>query len=262
MKITPTVSIIGFGRFGQVLHRLLKDDFSVTLFQRHPIHPSLLSENTQVAASIQQAYLSDVVFFAIPIESFERVIKDHKKFFRNDQLLIDVLSIKTLPSQIFTRELAGTKTRALLTHPMFGPDSICNGFTGLPIVINRFNTTNQEFVFWKRFFLDKGLKVIEMSPEEHDKTVAHTQALTHFIGRLLDQMNVKSTSIDTPTFKKLLEVRETICKDTSQLFRNIQVLNPQSSKMRKKLKIKFNQLFNELETSSDTITKGEILCQK
>jgi len=257
MKNIPTISIIGFGRFGKVLYKLLKDDFTITLFQRHPINNALLSKNTRVATSLTDVYSSDVIFFACPMESFEQVVMEQKEYFRNDQLLIDVLSVKSLPAKIFAKVLAGTKTRALLTHPMFGPESSRKGFTKLNIVVNQFSATKQEFNFWKNFFIMKELNVIEMSPKGHDKTIAHTQALTHFIGRLVDSMDIRSTSINTPTFTKLLEIRESICKDTEQLFRNMQTMNTHSGRMRKKLKIRFNKLFDSLENSSDTITKGE-----
>jgi len=43
-----------------------------------------------------------VIFFAVPIESFDKqVIKEHKKYFQNrDHLLIDVLSVRN-PAKIF-----------------------------------------------------------------------------------------------------------------------------------------------------------------
>lgn len=257
MKNNPTISIIGFGRFGKVLLKLLQDDFRVTLFQRHPIVTSSLPKNTRVAISIEKAFENDVVFFATPIESFAEIIHTNKQFFRPDQLLIDVLSVKTMPAKVFAKELAGTKTRAMLTHPMFGPDSSKEGFSNLPLVINQFSSTNEEFTFWKQFFINKGLKVIEMSPKAHDKTVAHTQALTHLIGRLLDEIHIHPTPVDTLTFKKLLEVREIICHDDLKLFQNMQIFNPHSSRMRRKLKIKMNMLLNSLEASSVTIMKGK-----
>jgi len=43
-----TISIIGYGRFGQVLHRLLKDDFSVVLYDRKGITATNLGANTRV----------------------------------------------------------------------------------------------------------------------------------------------------------------------------------------------------------------------
>lgn len=258
MKSNLSVSIIGFGRFGKVLHKLLKDDFVVTLFQRHSIDTSSLPKNTKIANSIKEALKSDVIFFATPIESFEQLIHDNKQFFRPNQLLIDVLSVKTLPAKVFAKELSGTNTRAMLTHPMFGPDSSKEGFSNLPIVMDQFSSMNLEFNFWKQFFISKGLKVIEMSPKKHDKTVAHTQALTHLLGRLLEEMNIVPTLIDTSTFKKLLEVREVVCKDSSELFMNMHIFNPHTARMRKKLKTKMNHLFSTLENRNGTIIKGDL----
>lgn len=256
--LKKSVSIIGFGHFGEVLHRLLKDDFQVTIFRRHPITdlPSL-NASTKIASSLEEAMDSEIIFFCTPIETFGQVIHDCKKYFRSDQLLIDVLSVKTWPAKVFLKELSGTKTRAMLTHPMFGPDSSRNGFKDLPIVMDQFTATNEEYKFWENLFTNKGLNVIHMTPKEHDKTVAHTQALTHLIGRLLDAMNIRSSRVDTSTFKLLLQVKEVVCRDTIQLFDNMHQFNPHTARMRKKLKREMNQLLNKLEKSSDTITIGD-----
>ena len=132
------VSIIGFGRFGQTLYRLIKDDFQVVIFARG-IRLKNLSENTTVTKDLAEAYKSEVIFYAVPISQFENVIKSHKKHFRSTHVLIDVLSVKVHPEKVFKKYLKHTKTQALLTHPMFGPDSSKNGFSGLPINFNLFN---------------------------------------------------------------------------------------------------------------------------
>ena len=65
---------------------------------------------------------------------------------------------------------------------MFGPDSSKNGFKNLPIVIDKFLTRNETYTFWKNYFKEKKLRVIELTAEEHDKLAANSQGLTHFIG--------------------------------------------------------------------------------
>ena len=135
-----TVSIVGFGRFGKVLHRLLKDDFKIIIYDHH---------------NEKEVYQSEVIFFAVPISTFESVIKKHKKYFKESQLLIDVLSVKMHPKKIFEKYLKCLKTQVLLTHPMFGPDSSKDGFSGLPIIIDQFKTNQENYLFWKNFFIKK-----------------------------------------------------------------------------------------------------------
>lgn len=259
MKNKQTVSIVGFGRFGQVLYRLLKDDFEITLFQRHTISPTSLLPSTKIARSIEDVYKSDVIFFSTPIESFEKVIANHKKYFRPDHLLIDVLSVKMHPKNVFTKHLKNLKTQALLTHPMFGPDSSKDGFINLPIIVDQFKTSDKNYKLWKDFFLSKQLRVVEMSARNHDKSASNSQGLTHFLGRLLDRYGLEPTPIDSLGTKKLLEIKEQTCNDTWQLFNNLQHFNPYTMAMRLKLETKYDELFNKLlpkQTNRHHLTFG------
>jgi len=225
------VAIVGMGRFGKTLKRLLENDFEILIIDR---------DNPE---NIQKA---DIVFYCVPISSFESVIKSHKKYFKENQLLIDVLSVKIHPKKIFENHLQGLKTQALLTHPMFGPDSSKNGFRGLPIIMDKFKTNDKNFSFWKDFFMRKGLKVIEMTTQQHDKLAANSQGLTHFIGRMLGELKFAPTKIDSLGTKKLHEVMEQTCNDTWQLFNDLQKYNPYTKAMRLKLGRTYDLLYNQL----------------
>lgn len=241
------ISIIGNGRFGQTLFRLLKDDFEISIYTR--------SGNV----SIEKIYESEVIFYAVPIASFEEVIKTHKKYFKPQHILIDVLSVKMHSAEVFEKYLQNTKTQALLTHPMFGPDSSKNGFENLPIILDKFKSNEQTYNFWKTYFKGKKLVVIEMSAKEHDKLAANSQGLTHFIGRLLGEFGMESTAIDTIGAKKLLEVKEQTCNDTWELFLNLQHYNPYTKDMRIRFGAAYDKLYRKLlpkQKSSEYITIG------
>lgn len=249
------ITIIGFGRFGKTLYELLKDDFDITIYSRSK------SENSKptITTDLQRAYANDNIFYAVPIAAFEEVIAAHKNYFRPEHLLIDVLSVKMHPAKVFETYLAGTKTQALLTHPMFGPDSATNGVTDLPIIMDQFKADTKNYDFWKNYFTKKKLRVIEMNPKTHDKTAADSQGLTHFIGRLLEEYKFVETSIDSVGTKKLLEVKEQTCNDTWELFTNLQHYNPYTKQMRLKLGTTYDKLFNKLlpqEVKKDVLTLG------
>ena len=225
------VAIVGFGRFGKTLFRLLKDDFELVIVGR---------DNPQDIAK------AEVVFYCVPISSFESVIKSHKKFFRDDHLLIDVLSVKVHPAGVLKSHLKGKKTQAILTHPMFGPDSSKNGFSGLPMIMDKFKADKKNFDFWKKFFIRKGLRVVEMSAKEHDRLAANSQGVTHFIGRILGELKFAPTSIDSLGAKKLQEVMGQTCNDTWELFMDLQNFNPFTKSMRLKLGQSYDKLYNKL----------------
>lgn len=241
------ISIVGFGRFGRTLYRLLKEDFAITLYNRSKIEKDIeFTSATTITSELEEVYKSDVIFYAVPIESFEKVIASHRKYFRDRHLLIDVLSVKMHPEKIFTTYLKGSKTQAMLTHPMFGPDSSREGFVGLPMIIDQFMADNSNFNFWKNLFASKKLNVLEMSARDHDRLAANSQGLTHFIGRLLEAYGLEPTSIDSLGTKKLLEVKGQTCNDTWQLFTNLQHYNPYTKRMRIKLGDKHDELYNKL----------------
>jgi len=249
------ITIIGFGRFGKTLYNLLKDDFDVLVFSRKPISDPHIHQ-TQ---STQVAYKNDTILYAVPISAFESVLHAHKPFLNENHILIDVLSVKMHPKRVFEDVLADIKTQALLTHPMFGPDSTKDGFAGLPIVLDKFRTTDETYQFWKNYFTDKKLSVIEMTAEDHDKHAADSQGLTHFIGRLLDDFGLKPSPIDTLGTQKLLEVREQTVNDTWELFSDLQHYNPFTKAMRHKLGQVYEKLYNKLlpeNISHNTLTVG------
>jgi arogenate dehydrogenase (NADP+) len=242
------VSIIGFGRFGRTLYRLLKDDFTVILYDRSGIKldGTELSENTRTTKDLGDVYSSDVIFYAVPISQFEPVIAAHKQYFEPRHLLIDLLSVKMHPAKVFKKHLAGSQTQALLTHPMFGPDSSRQGFGGLPIIIDKFKSKTVAYDSWKSYFESKKLRVIEMSPEAHDKAAANSQGLTHFLGRLLDEYGLEDSPLDTMGAQKLLEIKRQTCGDTWQLFNDLQHYNPYTRKMRLKLGEAYDKVYNKL----------------
>ena len=254
------ISIVGYGRFGKVLYKLLKDDFVITLYDKSKItKDSGLADSTTIAKDIREIYENDVIFYAVPIESFEKIISSHRKYFGKRHLLIDTLSVKMHPAKVLKKSLAGTGTQAMLTHPMFGPDSATNSFEGLPMIMDRFLSDETNYRFWKQVFEKKGLRVVEMTPYEHDKIAADSQGLTHFVGRLLEMYGFEPTLIDSSGAKKLLEVKALISHDTWQLFTNLQHYNPFTKKMRIKLGESYDALYNKIlprQANPDYITYG------
>ena len=226
------IAIVGYGRFGRTLQRLLCVDFEVGIFHRDSRPSDIYS-------------FAKTIFYCVPIDAFENSIKKHRDYI-NDHFLIDVLSVKEHPKKIFAKYIKNTNGRSLLTHPLFGPDSSVNGFVGLPIVLDKNTATNEEYIFWKTFFIKKGLHIVEISATEHDRLAAHSQGLTHFVGRLLERVKMAKTPIDTQGAKKLLEVMDQTCNDTWQLFENLQTYNRYTKKMRIQLGIAYDVLYEKL----------------
>ncbi len=255
-----TVSIVGFGRFGKTLYRLLKDDFAITIFNRSTIPPTErehFTKHTTIATTLDEVYESDAIFYAVPINAFASVIQEHQLHIKPYNILIDVLSVKVHPKKICETYIH--TNQVLLTHPMFGPDSSKDGFSGLPIILDQFKTTDETYRFWKEYFERKQLRVVEMSAEEHDDYAARSQGVTHFVGRLLEKVHFQPTPIDSLGTKKLLEVKDQTCNDTRELFHDLQTYNPSTKAMRIQIGQAFDTLYNELlpnQVDPDFLTFG------
>ena len=239
------VTIIGFGRFGKVLYELLKDNCEITAYNRSSEKFKDYEDKITIATTLEQAYKNKVIFYCVPIENFEQVISDHSEYFK-DHLLIDTLSVKKFPEKILKQKIKGTNCTAILTHPLFGPDSSKKGFKNLPFVISNINASQKNYKKWKEIFSKKELNIIEISADEHDKLAANSQGLAHFIGRLLNEFGLKQTPIDTLGAQRLLQVMEQTCNDTWQLFENLQTYNPYTKNMRLKLGESYEKIFAKL----------------
>ena len=109
------------------------------------------------------------------------------------------------------------------------------------------DTLNQIFKFWKQYFKDQGIKVIEMTPDQHDLMAAKTQGVTHFLGRMLKEFGIHKTQIDTQGFSDLLDLVDQTCNDTWELYSDLQLFNPYTSTMIKNLKSATDSLDNRLK---------------
>lgn len=241
------IGLLGYGRFGKVLHSILKDDFDVLIYDpKHNQKDNFTSE--------ENIFKLDTIFYALPISAFENALKSHLKYLNEKtepKLLIDVLSVKLYPKQIFEKHLP-RHINALLTHPLFGPDSIkSNGLAHQPIMIDQFRATNEQYMFWKNYFQNKKLHVLEMTADAHDKSAAYSQGLAHFFGRVLDVFGIQETPLDTIGAKKLFDVKEQACNDSWQLFTDLQQKNPYTKEMRIKLGKAYREVYEKLETKEE-----------
>lgn len=60
--------------------------------------------------------------------------------------------------------------------------------------------------------------MIEMPCEQHDRIAARSQFLTHTVGRVLSEMELKASPIDTKGFEALLQLRDNTVKDSLDLY--------------------------------------------
>jgi len=246
------VSIIGFGRFGQLLAKIFSKDFEVQVFDVKNKKETAKKLGVNFV-NLEKIFKAPTIFYAVPISKLKEAIKNSKKYIKDNQTILDVCSVKVYPKQVFEKELIEKKVNLILTHPMFGPDSVKNtkgnvreNLKGLKLVIYNLSSQKKAYNFWKKYFQKLGLKTVEIPPEKHDKFAAFSQGVTHYIGRVLEDMKLKPTPIDTIGFETLLKIKKQTCNDTWQLFSDLQTFNPFTKKMRIRLEKSSIKIYNKL----------------
>ncbi|MCA9817574.1 MAG: prephenate dehydrogenase, partial [Cyanobacteria bacterium HKST-UBA01] len=135
------LGLIGLGRFGLLFARILKDDFDLVVYDENTAALARAKEAGLVTADLEKTLAREIIIYCVPISLFEEIFKSHRNLLEKDgtqKTVIDVLSVKSHPKQVFIREKP-QNVRVLLTHPMFGPDSIDEdlNLTGKRIVVDR-----------------------------------------------------------------------------------------------------------------------------
>ena len=240
-----SVGIIGFGRFGKVLANILQRGFAIKAYDPKPAGPFPGVQFLDLDTVLNEK----VIFIAVPIRHFESVIADISTKLKKETTLIDVCSVKNYPVNIMLKILPD-HIGVIATHPMFGPDSYMSN-SNLKMMINNTRDLHNQYSFWKRFFSDQGIQIIEMTPDQHDRLAAKTQGVTHFLGRMLKEFGIKKTNIDTQGFRDLLDLVGQTCNDTWELYADLQLYNPYTEDMVEKLKASTNKLDNQLNELRD-----------
>ncbi len=238
------VSVYGYGRFGRLWADILAKDFKVKVYSRRGLKPEEVSQGIEITNK-EDLFDCDVLFFCVAISSFEQVLIDASDYLRPDTLFIDTCSVKMMPVDWMVKHLP-QKSEIIGTHPMFGPDSY-DEKKHLPMVMCDVRTNGDSFDFWSAYFSNKNMAVEEMSPSQHDKMVAYSQGITHYIGRVLADLNLHSVNINTLGYEKLLEIIEQTCNDSWQLFLDLQRYNPFTKEMRKDLQHSLDNIYKALE---------------
>lgn len=262
-----TIGIVGFGNFGQFLGKKFA-------LYGHRVIGTSRGDYSEVARKIGCEYIQndvhrfmderpDVVILCTSIMSLEAVLGKFPVSRLADCLVVDVLSVKKYPRDLMLKLLPDTSD-ILCTHPMFGPESARVSWEGLPfvydIIRNSPSSPSQKSIMdtflgiWKK----AQCRMIEMSCEMHDSHAASSQFLTHTTGRMLAELNLSSTPINTKGFESLLGVVDTTCNDSFELFYGLYKYNSNARLELDKLENALRQIRLKLEDAEKNDTNQHI----
>lgn len=218
------LGLIGFGQFGQLAARVLKDHFDVVVSDPAPGAAEHARALGVGFGPLEAAAACDVVVVAVPVAAMREALASIAPHLSPGALVVDVGSVKTLPAR-WMAELLPAGIDVVATHPLFGPQSVArDGLEGLRFVVCPVRGERHERV--AAFGRSLGLAVTVTTPEEHDEEMAYVQALTHLIGRSLVNLGIPSERLATQSYQHLLELCGLIGADTFELFKAIQTQNP------------------------------------
>lgn len=226
------IGIIGFGKFGQFLAKLLKGNFDICAADIKDKKTDANKIGVKFV-SLSEAASKDVVIFCVPVSSLEAALNNSKSFLKEGCVVMDMCSVKEIPVDLMEKTLP-VYVDIVSTHPLFGPESGIKGVEGFAVVLCPVRTKKNSLAIIKNMFTKIGLSTIITTPKYHDMQIAETQSLVHFIGLALKNLGIRSNKIKTPSFDKLMEMKKSMEKDAKQLSMDILRYNRYSKGMRKK----------------------------
>lgn len=219
------IGIIGYGRFGRLTVQNLASDFDVVVHTRSASKAEDIAETGGRLVSLEEACRQKLVVLCVPISAMQATLKRIAPLLQEGTTVIDVCSVKIYPTR-WMHELLPEKVEILATHPMFGPDSAAKSLRRQKMVLCPERIDPKRYLKIKAWLEGKGLTLIETSADQHDRQIAVSLAMTHFIGRSLSEFGAFQLDIDTEGYKRLLHILEVVSNDTWQLFEDMNTYNP------------------------------------
>ncbi|KAL5718307.1 prephenate dehydrogenase (NADP(+)) [Ranunculus cassubicifolius] len=255
------IGIIGLGAFGQFLAKAFQR-------QGHKVLGTSRSDYSEYCQEHDIEFFQDldglceeqpdVLLVCSSIVSTEKVVRGipfHK--LKPNTIIADVLSVKQFAKNLLL-EVVPSGFGVLCTHPMFGKYSGKNSWDGLRFVYDKVRVTENSIQEKKceqflDIFQDEGCKMVEMTCEEHDQYAAESQFVTHTVARILSNMNLEATPIDTKGYETLMELTQNTVSHGSDLYDGLFLYNVNSAKQIQKLEKAFDtvkkSLFGKLRES-------------
>lgn len=161
-----TIGIIGgTGKMGRLFAKV---------FEQAGYEVLVSGRKTAVTAA-DIAKQCDIVIVSVPIRETVRVIGEIAPLLRPGQLLCDFTSLKVRPVDAMLESEADV----IGLHPMFGPT--VKSVKNQTIIVCPARVKEARVALLVGLFEAQGAVCTIATPEEHDRTVAVVQGLTHFV---------------------------------------------------------------------------------
>lgn len=213
-----SLGLIGYGAFGAFLQtlagRFLPDAALKVYSSSRPVDGVRFFPLEDVAAC-------DAVILTVPISIYGDMLTRILPHVREDTVIVDVATVKQHTMDLIER--LRPNGPFIATHPMFGPESYKKrdgDVGGLRVVVTGHSLGPQRYGAVLAALRAAGFTVIEKTAEAHDRELAETLFLTHYIGQVIAQGKFERTDIDTVSFGFLMDAVDSVRHD-GQLFSDV-----------------------------------------
>ena len=221
--MTLSLGLIGYGHFGAFLHALAQRYLPEVPLK---IHSGRRTPDGVLFFPLEEVAACRAVVLAVPISAYAATLDRIVPHLRDDSVLVDVATVKQYT--MGQLEALQPARRFLATHPMFGPESYAKrggDVTGFRIVVTGHSLEPADYRNLRVRLSELGFSIIEKDAETHDKELAETLFLTHYIGQVVARCGFERTEIDTVSFGYLMDAVDSVRHD-GQLFAEVCRFNP------------------------------------
>jgi prephenate dehydrogenase len=254
------IGMVGSGAFANVAAKNLMPAFSeLDVFDPHP-NANTPEGATRVDTLDEAIEEKDLVFLAIPVQSYDTVLDRFSQIAGKDTGIIDMASVGSYPFRLLNeKEL--TERPFAITHALWGPKALRDdpNLEGRNIIISeykegKFDVIDSLYSFWRE---NQGLKLVEMSSDHHDYLMRE-HALAFFIGQTFVAMGIEiGDDPATPFIENIHTIRSEMMDHSKGLFDTIEEYNPFAAEIRLRFLLAALKINEQIEVDPDIITAGD-----
>lgn len=213
-------------------------------------HTTYIS-HTSTSSAWQVPYISDLaavawsdhVICCVPIQAYAETIHAVAPYISGSETVLwDICTVKQHTADILATY--ADEVRYICTHPMFGPSSYLKrgqSLANLRMVICDHTLWEETYTQTISRLWQLWLHLIYMTPDEHDRQLAETLFLTHYISQIVHQAWYIRRDIDTASFGWLMDAVESVSSDV-ELFRQVYLHNSYCREVVQRLDISQSQV--------------------
>ncbi|RLI49719.1 hypothetical protein DRO61_04725 [Candidatus Bathyarchaeota archaeon] len=225
------ITIIGgTGRMGKWFAKFFQNKgYNVTISSRSPKKAESIAKEIKVEYETnwyKASQIADIVLIATPIEVTAEIIHKISKSMKAGSILFDIASVKgEIIEALEEAEALGIRT--LSVHPLFGPGA--KTIDGKKVLIIPVNKSSEMLKEVSELFKGASIHIIK-SGKEHDKMIALTLALPHFLNivfaKTISKFDIKELKkFQGTTFSLQLLISESVLSEDPDLYYEIQKQN-------------------------------------